>query len=56
MINPITGWFKITQYNDKFGITITNLVGTILLNRYLWLTQIMYFQGSEFIGTEFRNT
>ena len=26
IINPITGWFYITQYEDKHAITITNLV------------------------------
>ena len=26
IINPITGWFYITQYEDKYAITITNLV------------------------------
>ena len=28
MIDPLTGWFKITQYNDKIAIPIVNLVET----------------------------
>ena len=26
VINSITGWFDITQYEDKHSVTITNLV------------------------------
>ena len=29
MINPITGWFKITQYSDKKAMKIANLVENI---------------------------
>ena len=25
-IDPVTGWFKITQYDDKISISIANLV------------------------------
>ena len=28
MIDPVTGWFEVTQYSDKKGMTITNLVET----------------------------
>ena len=34
MINYITGWFKITQYNDKREILIVNLFETKWLSRY----------------------
>ena len=34
MIDPITGWFKITQYDDKHKISIVNLVETTWLTRY----------------------
>ena len=34
MIDPVTGWFKITQYNDKIAISIAELVETLLLSRY----------------------
>ena len=33
MINRITGWFEITQYNDKREISIANLVETTWLSR-----------------------
>ena len=32
MIDPVTGWFEITQYDEKIVIEITNLVETT------WLT------------------
>ena len=28
MIDHVTGWFKITQYDDKHDISIANLVET----------------------------
>ena len=34
MIDPVTEWFKITQYNDKRDISIANLVETTWLTRY----------------------
>ena len=33
MINPVTGWFEIVQYDDKRVITIGNLVKTTWLSR-----------------------
>ena len=35
MVDPIMGWFKIMKYNNKYAITITNLVGTIWLTVYV---------------------
>ena len=55
IIDIITGWFKITQYEDKRAISIANLVETMWLTRYPRPTEITYDQGSEFIGHEFRN-
>ena len=37
MIDPVTGWFKILQYNDKQADTIANLV-----NRYQRPKTIMH--------------
>ena len=54
MIDPVTGWFEITQYNDKRSISISNLVETMWLSRYLIPMDITYDQGSEFIGRELR--
>ena len=34
MINPVTGWFEITQYYDKRAISIMNLVETMWLSMY----------------------
>ena len=35
MIDSVTGWFKITQYDDKSEISITNLAETTWLTRYI---------------------
>ena len=53
MIYPVTGWFKITQYDDKIAITISNLVLNTWLTRYPRPMEITYDQGSELIGHEF---
>ena len=34
MIDNVTGWFEITQYNDKRAITIEDLVENTWLTRY----------------------
>ena len=34
MINCVTGWFEVVQYDDKRAITIANLVETTWLSRY----------------------
>ena len=34
MIDLVTGWFKITQYDNKQAISIANLVETVWLTRY----------------------
>ena len=52
MINPVTGWFKIAQYEDKISISIANLVETIWLSRYPRPIEITYDQGKEFSGHE----
>ena len=54
MKDPVTGWFEITQYDDKISITIANLVETMWLTRYPRPTEITYDQGSEFISHELR--
>ena len=46
MIDPVTGWFKITQYDDKGAITIVNLVETTWLTGYPIPMEITYDQGS----------
>ena len=54
MINLIMGWFELIQYNNKQEITIAALDETTWLTRYSLPIEIMYDQGSEFIGHEFR--
>ena len=54
MTNPVTGWFEIAQYEYKRAITITNLVETTGLSIHPRPIEIMYDQGKEFIGHEFR--
>ena len=54
MIYPVTGLFKIMQYDDKRAITTSNLVETTWLNRYPRPMEITYNQGSKFIVHEFR--
>ena len=29
MIDPVSGWFEVTQYRDKKAMTIKNLVETM---------------------------
>ena len=53
MINPVTGWFEIAQYNYKGAIYIANLVETTWMSRYPRLIEITYDRESEFIGQKF---
>ena len=49
MIYPITGWFEMTQYDDKGTISTANLVETTQLIRYNRPTEITYEQVSELL-------
>ena len=49
MIDPVTGWFEVIQYNDKRAINIADLVGTTWLSGYPRPTEIMYDQGKNFM-------
>ena len=53
MIDPVTGWLEITQYDDKRAIPIANLVENKRLTVYPRPMKITYDQGPEFIGHEF---
>ena len=46
MIDPVTWWLRITQYNDQIVLSITNMVETTWLTRYPRPMEIMYEQGS----------
>ena len=56
MIDPVTGWFEIAQFDDKRVISIVNLVETMWMSRYPIPIEITYDQGSEFIGHKFRKS
>ena len=56
MIDPVTGWFEIAQYENKRAISITNLVDTTWMSIYPRLIEINYDQGKEFICHEFRKS
>ena len=46
MIDHVTGWFQIMQYDNKIVISIVNLVETAWLTRYPRPMEITYDQGS----------
>ena len=56
MIDPVTGWFEVTQYRNKKVMTITNLIENMWLLLYQWALEITYDQGGEFLGHEFKNS
>ena len=55
MVDPVTEWFDTEEYNNKNKITFSNLVETTWLTRYPWPTGIIYGQGAELIGHEFKS-
>ena len=55
MIDPVTGWFEVRQYSNKKTMTIANLLETTWLVWYPWPVEIMYDQGREFLGHDFKN-
>ena len=55
MIDPVTGWFKIKQCDDKKSITVANIVEQEWLARYPRPYLITLDQGSEFIGQDFHD-
>ena len=56
MIGPVTGWFEVVRYDDNRAITTTKRVETTWLSRYPRPIKIIYDQGKEFIGHEFRTS
>ena len=56
MIDPVTGWFEITQSNNKKARMLANLVETMWLVRYPWSVKITYYQGGELLGHELKNS
>ena len=54
MIDHITEWSEIMQYNNKCAITITIFVQTTLFKRRPWPTEMMCDQVLESIFHELR--
>ena len=50
MIDPMTGWFKIVQYNDEKAAKIANLVGKLWIYSHTRPTISMYNHRNEFLG------
>ena len=44
-IDPVTGWFEVTQYSDKKEMTNASLVEITFLVWYRWLIEITYDLG-----------
>jgi hypothetical protein len=55
MIDPATGWFEISQYDDKTSITIAEIVERQWLTRYPRPELVCVDRGSEFIGNDFKS-
>ena len=53
MIDPVTGWFEIKQYDDKKSITVAKIVEQEWLARYPRPYLITLDRGSKFIGQDF---
>ena len=56
MIDHVTGWFEIVNYDDKIEITIENSVEIMCLSRSPITVEITYDQGKEFIDPEVRKS
>ena len=46
MIDPVTGWFEISQYGDRKAMSIAKLDETMWMSRYSRLIEITYDQVS----------
>ena len=56
IIDPATGWFEIHEYDDKWAITIANILEQEWLAQYPKPSLITFDHGNEFMGQEFRKT
>ena len=55
-MDPVTGWFEITQYNNKKEMIIARLVEITWLVWYPWPVEITYDQGREFLGHKVKSS
>jgi hypothetical protein len=51
MINPATGWFKISKVEDKSSAEIANLFEMLWINPYPWPQQVVMNCGRKFMGS-----
>ena len=56
MTDSVTGWSKITQYDDKRFISIAELVETTWFTIYPRPMEITDDKGSEFTSHDYRKT
>ena len=56
IIDPTTGWFKVTQYDGNKAVAIVNLVEITWLYGYTWPIYITDDQGESFLSHDFKNT
>ena len=54
MIDPETGWSKITKYNDKHTYTTAKILYQMWLCRYTRRTIIPYYCGNELLSHELK--
>jgi transposase InsO family protein len=50
MVDPVTGWFEMSELKTKSADVVANLVETTWLTRYPWPTQIILDRGTEFMA------
>jgi hypothetical protein len=50
MINPATGWFKISKVEDKTSAKIANLFEMLWTNHYPWPQQVVMDHGCKIMG------
>ena len=55
MIDPATGWFKITEIDSRLADKIANRLEFTWLTRYPWPTEVVMDRGKEF-AAEVRQT
>ena len=48
MIDPATGWFKMSEIKTKSADSVANVLEQAWLTRYPWPTRMIFDRGSEF--------
>eukprot|EP00957_Ditylum_brightwellii_P046389 3521383-Ditylum_brightwellii.AAC.1 len=50
MIDPVTGWFEITEIKTKRADVVSNVVETTWFTRYPYPTQVVMNRGTVFMA------